>query len=135
MIIADTGFWVALADKYHRLAIEKFVLLTEPLITTWAVVTEVCHVLLKRCGVQAELSFIHNYQEGAFTIFDLTPPHVAIIASLMEKYSDLPMDLADASLIILAEHLGHGRILSSDRRDFQIYRWKNVYPFDNLLLS
>ncbi len=60
MIIADTGFWVALADKndrYHTVAIEKFTLLTEPLITTWAVVTEVCHVLLKRCGVRAELIY------------------------------------------------------------------------------
>ncbi len=79
--------------------------------------------------------FIHSYQEGAFTIFDLTPRHVATIAQLMEKYSDLPMDLADASLIVLAEHLGHGRILSSDRRDFQTYRWKNSYLFHNLLLS
>ncbi len=32
----------------------------------------------------------------------------------MEKYADLPMDLADASLVILAEHLGHGRIFSVD---------------------
>jgi hypothetical protein len=33
------------------------------------------------------------------------------MASLMRKYADLPMDLADASLILLAEHLGHGRIV------------------------
>lgn len=51
----------------------------------------------------------------------------------MEKYADLPMDLADASLIILSEHLGHGRILTVDQRDFSIYRWKNQYPFDNIL--
>jgi len=41
------------------------------------------------------------------------------------------MDLADASLVILAEHLGHGRILSTDQRDFGIYRWKNTHPFTN----
>jgi predicted nucleic acid-binding protein len=50
------------------------------------------------------------------------------------KYSDLPMDLADASLVLLAEKLGHGRILSTDRRDFRTYRWKNHSPFQNLLL-
>jgi predicted nucleic acid-binding protein len=44
------------------------------------------------------------------------------------------MDLADASLVILAEHLGHGRILSTDQRDFGIYRWKNTHPFQNLLV-
>jgi len=51
----------------------------------------------------------------------------------MQKYADLPMDLADASLVILAEKLGHGRILSTDMRDFQTYRWKNRKPFQNLL--
>jgi len=54
---------------------------------------------------------------------------------LMQKYRDLPMDLADASLIVLAEHLGHGRILSTDLRDFNIYRWNNQNPFENLLLK
>jgi predicted nucleic acid-binding protein len=51
----------------------------------------------------------------------------------MEKYANLPMDLADASLVILAEHLGHGRIFSVDQRDFNTYRWKQTYPFENLL--
>ncbi|WP_254449556.1 hypothetical protein [Anabaena sp. UHCC 0253] len=50
----------------------------------------------------------------------------------MEKYKDLPMDLADSSLVILAEELGHGQILSVDYRDFNTYRWKNTEPFDNL---
>jgi predicted nucleic acid-binding protein len=44
------------------------------------------------------------------------------IAELMAKYADLPMDFADASLVLLAEHLGHGRILSTDVRDFRTYR-------------
>jgi predicted nucleic-acid-binding protein len=56
------------------------------------------------------------------------------IERLMHKYADLPMDLADASLVILAEKLGHGRILSTDQRDFKTYRWKNHKPFQNLLL-
>jgi uncharacterized protein len=51
----------------------------------------------------------------------------------MRKYGDLPMDLADASLIILAESLGSGKILSTDIRDFKTYRWKERKPFENLL--
>ena len=53
---------------------------------------------------------------------------------LFDKYTDLPMDLADASLVILAEELGHGRMLSTDQRDFNTCRWKNHKPFENLLL-
>jgi predicted nucleic acid-binding protein len=52
----------------------------------------------------------------------------------MEHYRDLPMDVADASLVILAEHVGSGRILSTDIRDFNSYRWKNRKPFKNLLM-
>jgi len=51
----------------------------------------------------------------------------------MDKYGELPMDLADASLVILAEELGTGEILSTDRRDFHTYRWKNRKPFRSLL--
>jgi hypothetical protein len=51
----------------------------------------------------------------------------------LKKYRDLPMDLADASLVILAEQLGSGKILSTDTRDFGAYRWKNRKPFRNLL--
>jgi uncharacterized protein len=54
---------------------------------------------------------------------------------LMQRYANLPMDLADASLIILAEHLGHGRILSVDQRDFNTYRWSDTHPFQNLLFN
>ena len=45
------------------------------------------------------------------------------------------MDLADASLGVLAQELGEGRILSTDARDFDGYRWKNRKPLLNLLLS
>jgi predicted nucleic acid-binding protein len=67
---------------------------------------------------------------GLFTISEL---HLPRMTQLMIKYADLPMDLADASLVLLAEELGHGRIVSTDRRDFHTYRWKNHQPFTNLL--
>jgi len=47
--------------------------------------------------------------------------------------AELPMDLADASLVLLAESLGHGRILTTDQRDFRTYRWKSRRPFEALL--
>ena len=45
------------------------------------------------------------------------------------------MILADASLVLLAEENGEGRIVSTDERDFHAYRWKNQHPFRNLLLE
>lgn len=137
MIIVDTGFWLALADEkdtYHQAANQSFQSYDEPLITTWPVMTETCHLLLARKGVQAQLKFIDSYRQNLFTVFDLEIQHGEKIAQLMQQYANLPMDLADASLVILAEHLGHGRIFSVDQRDFNTYRWKNTHPFQNLLL-
>ena len=135
MIIADSGFWIALADrkdKHHSLATETLKILSEKLVTTVPVMTEVCHILLKHRGVQAQLAFMKSYQKGAFSVFQIGEEHKQHLVELMEKYADLPMDLADASLVILAENLGHGKILSTDKRDFHAYRWKNTQPFSNL---
>ncbi|MCQ8130740.1 type II toxin-antitoxin system VapC family toxin [Methylomonas rivi] len=137
MIIADSGFWIALADKndkHHIKADAAAKSLDEGLITTFPVMTEVCHILLKRRGAAAQLSFMQMYQLGAFEVFEIQDGHKARIVDLMRQYADLPMDLADASLVLLAEDLGHGRIFSTDQRDFHAYRWKSTRPFLNLLL-
>ena len=55
------------------------------------------------------------------------------ILELMEKYRELPMDLADASLVVCAETNEERRILSTDKRDFGAYRWKERKPFRNLI--
>ncbi len=137
MVIADSGFWLGLLnprDGWHQRATACFRGLgKEPLITTWPVIAEVAHLAARRAGHRAQQVFLRGGIEGLYTIFDLTPQHLPRIVELMERYASLPMDLADASLVILAEHLGHGRILSTDQRDFGAYRWKSREPFDNLL--
>jgi predicted nucleic acid-binding protein len=138
MIIADTGFWLALAnvrDRHHERARSVLATLREPLMTTWPVLTETCHLLVSKLGPTSSVRFIESGGRGAFDIFSLGQPHLSRVAELMHQYADLPMDLADASLVILAEELGSGRILSTDNRDFRTYRWKNRRPFKNLLLS
>ncbi|MDM8562545.1 PIN domain-containing protein [Candidatus Marithioploca araucensis] len=134
--MADAGFWLALAnkkDKHHARSKQCLRFFNETLITTWPVMTETCHLLLNRMGQHAQQSFIENYAVGTFEVFQLTDEHALRVVELMNKYADLPMDLADASLVILAEHIGHGRIFSTDKRDFHTYRWKHNKPFENLL--
>ncbi len=138
MILADSGFWLALAnrrDPWHapaRAALLQWA--GERLVSTWPVVTEAWHLLALRVGGHAAVAFISHLEGGAADIAELPRDAAGRMRKLLEKYRDLPMDLADASLVVLAEELGEGRILSTDTRDFGAYRWKNTKPFTNLLL-
>jgi predicted nucleic acid-binding protein len=136
MIIADSGFWLALLnhrDNFHQKVCDYATTIDETLITTMPVVTEVCYLLQSRCGSSYAEKFLLAQNDGLFELFTIDETKFVQIAKLMNKYADLPMDLADASLVILANHLGHGRIVSTDKRDFHTYRWKNTQPFINLL--
>ncbi len=137
-LIIDTGFFIALGnatDQFHHQAIAALDKLSQyRWVTTWPVLTETCHLLLQVSDDKPAL-FMKNYEEKAFEVFDLTHQHANRINILMDQYRKLPMDLADASLVILAEYLGHGTILSTDIRDFRTYKWKNKQPFYNLFES
>ena len=138
-LLTDSGFWLALAnrrDQHHKSAVEAFDQFESLLfIITWPVIIEASHLIHKRVGFEAQMQFLCNVQKGGIDIFHLDDAvHWQKLVKLMQKYRDLPMDLADASLVILAEEVGHGRILSTDQRDFNTYRWKNHEPFENLLL-
>ena len=139
MVITDSGFWVGLLrpdDKFHLSAISAWHRhVNEGWITTWAVVTETCHLIGHYLGEGVKSEWLSAIGRQEIKVFDLTYLDCARAATLVLKYRDLPMDFADASLVILAEHLGHGRILSSDRRDFEAFRFKNTRPFENLLFQ
>jgi predicted nucleic acid-binding protein len=137
VLIADTGFFYALADRsdhHHRRAVAVMEEIREPLITTWPVLTEAVHLMRMRMSALIAMRLIENVADGLCQVHAIDAAEIRRMAGLMKKYVDLPMDLADASLVLLAEHLDHGRILSTDQRDFKTYRFKNHKPFKNLLL-
>lgn len=137
-VIADTGFFVGLLnanDEHHELAKSIFESDKYAYITTMPVLTEACHLLMTRLGPRAAIGLMGSAAAGELKIAPSPVDAASRAHKLMQRYADLPMDLADASLVILAEDLGHGRILSTDERDFKSYRWKNHVPFENLMLS
>jgi predicted nucleic acid-binding protein len=138
MILADSGFWIALGnrrDRHHAAALAAAQRWSaEGFISTWPVLTEVTHLLAARIGQTQALEFMDAIAQGACAVPAPEAGALERAAALMRRYRNLPMDLADASLVILAEDLGEGRILSTDLRDFSGYRWKNTHPFTNLLL-
>ena len=137
MIIADAGFFYALIDRrdaWHTRAVAALPTQAQGWITTWPVLTEATHLITRWVGSAVAQALLREVADGAIAVWSWPAEHTARLPDLMHRYTRLPMDLADASLVLLAEHLGHGRILTTDQRDFGAYRFKSREPFDNLLL-
>ncbi len=104
------------------------------LITTYPVIIETSYLLYERSGQTAQFRFLQQLTTDSIQIFNFQKNHLERAIQLMQQYSNLPMDLADASLVVLAEELKENCILTTDIRDFSIYRYLGTQPF-TLLLS
>lgn len=138
MILADTGFLYALLDRsdaWHERAVAALNEVDEGLITTWPVLSEATHLITRWLGTPPAVALMQDVADGGIAVWDVHAEALEKVPALLKRYGDLPMDLADASLVLLAESLGHGRILTTDERDFRTYRWKSRTPFENLLAA
>ncbi|MFZ5996326.1 MAG: type II toxin-antitoxin system VapC family toxin [Nitrospirota bacterium] len=130
MILIDTGPIVALFDKgdnYHKACLELLRTLKGPLITTMPVLTEAFYLLGFSWQVQEALwEFIG--QEG-LRIYNLNNDLFMRCRDLMKQYRDLPMDLADATLVAVAEAENSNTVFTLDQKDFKIYRTKHKKQF------
>jgi predicted nucleic acid-binding protein len=129
--LTDSGPLIALFDcddKHHRRVRDYLKTHKLRLVTTWPILTEVCAVLPRSCA----LDFMEFVARGGVAIEDLLSTDVARILDLLRKYADLPADLADVSLVALAERSGRDVILSLDS-DFAVYRLAGRRSFRNLL--
>ncbi len=130
MIAIDTGPIVALFDKddtYHIICRKVFQTIKEPLLTTWPVLTEAFYLLGFSSQVQDDLwEFI---ERGTVSIYHFDMHLMKRCRHLMKKYNDLPMDLADATLVAMAEAENITTIFTLDHKDFRIYRTKQKKPF------
>ena len=88
------------------------------LLTTWPVLAEACHFLPERVQVR----FLRWIAAGGLSVIELHESALATIADWKEKYRNIPMDLADASLLWVAEQTGTREILTLDLRGFAAYR-------------
>jgi predicted nucleic acid-binding protein len=129
-VLVDTGPLVALLDRsdpYHLSCQETFSSLNDTLVTVWPVVTEAIYML--RAYWQAQDALWEMIQSGAVQIVSLGIDDIPRMRELMRKYRDLPMDLADAGLVRVAERERLRRIFTLDRRDFQVYRPSRIGRF------
>lgn len=122
-LLLDTGSLVSLLDRSQRRHLEFvdfFDSWTGQVVTTEAVLTESTHLLGRIAGgAVACLDFVLS---GGALLIPATVNSIRRARDLMNRYADCPMDFADATLVVLAEDLGTNLVLTTDQRDFSVYR-------------
>lgn len=131
MILTDAGPLVALIhadDRHHAACRNAFRDLNEPLVTVWPAFTEASYLL--SFSWQAQDSLWRLVTRGVLSFLPIEEADAPRMRQLMERYRDLPMDLADAALVRVAERERMSRIFTLDRRDFSVYRPDAIGTFD-----
>ena len=132
--LVDTGplvAWFDRSDQDHQACASFFQEHSGAFVSTWPVLTEVCHL------IPADVSprFLEWVSLGGLSVAELSGSALELMASCMRQYNDLPMYLADASLLWIAHEHGLRRIATLDRRDFGVYRLPGGEGLENLLES
>jgi predicted nucleic acid-binding protein len=120
--LVDTGPLVAYfnaRDRWHDWAVAQMQALRPPLVTCEPVLTEACFLIQRAGGRPADL--LGKVRQGVLVIGLDVAGEVAAVESLMRRYADTPMSLADACLVRLSELFADGRLFTLDS-DFLHYR-------------
>jgi hypothetical protein len=131
--LIDAGPIIALFnknDKLHKVVKEFIKEYKGKLITSWPVITEASHML--DFNVQVQIDLFKWIRLGGLIIEEVSIDDIDRIIALSEKYSDIPMDLADASLVVLSEKLKIKEIITIDS-DYYIYRTIEKEMIKNIL--
>jgi predicted nucleic acid-binding protein len=125
LIVVDTSGLLAAADEdhvHHRTV--RFALDSErgPFLLSPFVLAEADYLLATRLGIREELLLLRAVADGEYQLESFTASEVASMADLVARYQDLPLGLADASLVVLAARARTDRILTLDQRHFRVVR-------------
>jgi predicted nucleic acid-binding protein len=133
MILTDAGPLIALVDRGepdHKACVACLADLTGPMLTTWPAFTEAMYLLGEAGGWYAQETLWNLLERSDLIIAAQGTEDYKRMRTLMHKYRDRPMDLADASLVCLAERQGVRKIFTLDKEDFRIYRLHGRQTFD-----
>jgi predicted nucleic acid-binding protein len=122
-VLVDAGPLVALLDRsdtHHGEIVAALRKIQDPLLSVWPVLVEAMYLL--SFSWQAQRALWEIFETGTVQLLPLEEEDITPIKNLMEKYRDLPMDLADAALVRVAEREGLRQVLTLDQRDFNVYR-------------
>ncbi|MCP4964425.1 MAG: PIN domain-containing protein [bacterium] len=133
MLIVDTAPLVAApdsADPMHQRCLALLETHPGPLVTAALVITEAGWLIRRQLDTAAEAVFYTAISQGQLNTEPLTSTDWARITELLDTYSNISLDAADASIVAIAERLDQTVIATLDERDFRIIRPDHAAAFE-----
>ena len=129
--LLDTGFLLAVLDANDEMHEScSRALLAEPApILPDVVLPELAYMILRELGYSVLIDFLNSIYNGELVIEHFNTDDLARTASILEKYADSRVDFVDCAIVAIAERLNIQRILTVDRRHFQLFRPKHCKYF------
>jgi len=122
-VLVDTGPLISILspkDSFHSECVEQIKYLSGTLVTTWPVITEAAWLL--RTNPTALRGLLQIVSSNNIEVMHLSEDAADWIADFFDRYSDQEPQLADASLMYLADQHNISKVFTLDNRDFSIYR-------------
>jgi predicted nucleic acid-binding protein len=124
-VIVDTSALLAFFDgdePDHQAVARVLTETKEPLVVSPYVVAELDYLVASRLGVDAELAALRELAGGAWDLPAVDGEELARACSLIERYGDQQVGIADASNVVLADRYRTRTIVTLDRRHFDVVR-------------
>ncbi|NET26100.1 type II toxin-antitoxin system VapC family toxin [Okeania sp. SIO1I7] len=130
--IADTGFVVALMNQkdIRHLEVAEIYRQQQQILLPQTVLAEVAYLVGREVGTIMVSTSLRYLLNSRFMILALTPEDLLRVAEILEIYQDSRIDFVDASVMAIAERLEITKVLTLDRRDFQLFRPKHCQFFE-----
>ena len=132
MILLDTsGLFAALVanQRAHKAAKAALEQAGPPFVLSPFVLAELDYFFAREAGIAAELAFLAEVAAGAYELAPFLADDTAAAAAVIERYRDLGIGLADASIVVLAHRYDTDRVLTLDERHFRALRTRQGKPF------
>ena len=138
MILLDTSGLLAAIDasqRHHAACRDALASSPPPLLISPFVLAELDYLLMRNVGPAAQTALLGEVARGAFQLEPFDAGDVERATAVIDKFKDLRLGIADASLVVIAERHSVGRVLTLDRRHFGALRFSGrrhfkLLPFD-----
>ncbi|HEY3571261.1 MAG TPA: VapC toxin family PIN domain ribonuclease [Thermoanaerobaculia bacterium] len=132
MILIDTSgllTWIDASQNLHREVSAAMKSVAGPYILSPFILAELDYLIATRVGTAAELALLDEVARGAYRLEPFAPSDVQRARLVLEKFRDLDVGLADASIVVLAERYRVRDVLTLDTRHFRSLRTLDGQPF------